>query len=69
MKRYKLIRADNFSDSKKGGVDIYLKEFTAVRPVKVKNAQYLKCPLKTKWDMWSHSIDRLIKHKTGLTFF
>ena len=34
---YKLIRADNSSDSKKGGAGIYYKEFLAVRPVKVKN--------------------------------
>ena len=37
MKGYKLIRADNPSDSKKGGVAIYEKEFLAVRPVEVKN--------------------------------
>ena len=37
MKGYKLIRADNPSDSKKGGVGIYYKEFLAVRPVEVKN--------------------------------
>ena len=37
MKGYKLIRADNPRDSKKGGVGIYYKEFLAVRPVEVKN--------------------------------
>ena len=37
MKGFKLIRADNPSDSKKGGVGIYYKEFLAVRPVEVKN--------------------------------
>ena len=37
MKRYKLKIADNPSDSKKGGVGIYYKEFLAVRPVEVKN--------------------------------
>ena len=37
MKGYKLIRADNPSDSKKGDVGIYYKEFLAVRPVEVKN--------------------------------
>ena len=37
MKGYQLIRADNPSDSKKGGVGIYYKEFLAVRPVEVKN--------------------------------
>ena len=37
MKGYKLTRADNPSDSKKDGVDIYYKEFLAARPVEVKN--------------------------------
>ena len=37
MKEYKLIRADNPSGSKKGGVAIYYKEFLAVRPVEVKS--------------------------------
>ena len=37
MKGYKLIRAGNPSDSKKGGVGIYYKEFLAVRPIEVKN--------------------------------
>ena len=37
MKGYKLIRADNPSDSKKDGVGIYYKEYLAVRPVVVKN--------------------------------
>ena len=37
MKEYKLIRADNPSDSKKGEVGIYYKQFLAVRPVEVKN--------------------------------
>ena len=37
MKGYKLIRANNPSDSKKGGVGIYYKEFLTVRPVEVKN--------------------------------
>ena len=37
MKGYKLKRADNASDSKKGGVGIYYKEFLAVHPVEVKN--------------------------------
>ena len=37
MEGYKLIRADNPSDNKKGGVGIYQKEFLAVRPVEVKN--------------------------------
>ena len=37
MKGYKLIRADNPSDSKKDGVGIYYKEFLAVRPFEVKN--------------------------------
>ena len=72
MKGCKLIRSDNPSDSKKGGVGIYYKEFLAVRPVEVKNLNecvYLKCPLKTKGDMWSHSIDCLVKHKMTLTFF
>ena len=36
-KRYKLKRARNYSDSKKGGVDIYYEEFLAVRSVEVKN--------------------------------
>ena len=36
MKRYKLIRADNPSDSKNGGVGIYYKQFLAVRSVGVK---------------------------------
>ena len=36
MNGYKLIRADNPSDSKKGDVGIYNKEFLAVRPVEVK---------------------------------
>ena len=31
MKGYKLIKADNPNDSKKGGVGIYYKEFLAVR--------------------------------------
>ena len=51
MKGYKLIRADNLSDSKKGGVAIYYKEVLAVRPVEVKNLN--KCvifevPIKKK---------------------
>ena len=33
MKGYKLIRADNPSDRKKGGVGIYYKEFVVVRSV------------------------------------
>ena len=37
MKGYKLIRADNLSDSKKGGKGIYYKELLAIRPVEVKN--------------------------------
>ena len=37
MKGYKLIRTDNPSDSKKGGVGIYYKDFLAVLPVEVKN--------------------------------
>ena len=37
MKEYKQIRADNPSDSKKGGVGIFYKEFLAVRPVEVKS--------------------------------
>ena len=37
MKGYKLIRADNPNDSKKGRVGIYCKEFLAVRPIEVKN--------------------------------
>ena len=37
MKGHKLIRADNPSDSKKGGVGIYYKEFLAAGSVKVKN--------------------------------
>ena len=37
VKRNKLIRADNPSDSKKGGVGIYYKKFLAARPVGVKN--------------------------------
>ena len=37
MKGYKLIRTDSPSDSKKGSVDIYYKEFLAVRSVEVKN--------------------------------
>ena len=37
MKKFKLIRADNPSDRKKGGVAIYYKEFLAVRPVEVKS--------------------------------
>ena len=37
MKGYKLTRADNASDSKKGGVGIYYKEFLAARPVEVNN--------------------------------
>ena len=36
-KGYKLIRADNPSDSKKGVVGIHYKQFLAVRPVEVKN--------------------------------
>ena len=37
MKGYKLIRTDNPSNSKRGGVGIYYKEFLAVHPVEVKN--------------------------------
>ena len=37
MKGYKLIRADNPTDSKKGGVGIYYKELLAVCPIEVKN--------------------------------
>ena len=37
MKGYKLVKADNSSESKKGDVGIYQKEFLAVRPVEVKN--------------------------------
>ena len=37
IKGYKLIRAENPSDSKKGGVGIYYKEVLAVLPVEVKN--------------------------------
>ena len=37
IKGFKLIRADNPSDSKKGGVGIYYKEVLAVLPVEVKN--------------------------------
>ena len=37
MKGYKLMRADNPSNSKNGGVGIYYKEFLAVHPVEVKN--------------------------------
>ena len=37
MKGYKLIRADNPSDIKNGGVGIYYEDFLAVRPVEVKN--------------------------------
>ena len=37
MERYKLITADNPSDSKKGSVAIYYKEFLVVRSVEVKN--------------------------------
>ena len=37
MKGYKLIRADYPSDSKKGGVSIYYKEFLSVRSVEIKN--------------------------------
>ena len=72
MKGYKLIRADNPNNSKKGGVAIYYKEFLAVRPVEVKNLN--ECIIsevfnKTKGDMWSHSINQLVKHKMSLTFF
>ena len=72
MKGYKLIRADNPSDSKKGGVGICYKEFLAVRPIEVKNLNecvIFECPLKRKGDMWSHSIDHLVKHKMSFTFF
>ena len=41
MKGYKLIRAVNPIDSKKGGVGICYKEFLAVHPVEVKNVN--KC--------------------------
>ena len=34
---YKLIRADNYSDSKNGSASIHYKEFLAVRSVEVKN--------------------------------
>ena len=34
---YKLIRADNYSDSKKGSASIHYKEFLAVRSAEVKN--------------------------------
>ena len=37
MKEYKLVKAHNPSESKKGGVGIYQKEFLAFRPVEVKN--------------------------------
>ena len=37
IKGYKLIRADNPCDSKKGSVGIYYKELLVVRPVEVKN--------------------------------
>ena len=37
MKGYKLTRANNPSESKKGGVGIYYKRFLAVCPVEVKN--------------------------------
>ena len=72
MKGYKLIRADNPSDSKKDAVGIYYKEFLAVRPVEVKNLNeclIFEVSIKNKRDMWSHSIDRLVKHNTSLIFF
>ena len=72
MKGYKLIKADNPSDSKKGGVGNYQKEFLAVRPVEVKNLYEClisEVPIKTKEDMWSHSKDCLVKLKMSLTFF
>ena len=72
MKGYKLIRADNPSDSKKGGVGIYQKEFLAVRPVEVKNLNeflIIEVSIKTKGDMWSHSVDRIVQRKTSLIFF
>ena len=72
MKGHKLIRADNPSHSKKGGVGIYYKEFLAAGSVKVKNLNeclIFEVSIKNKRDMWSHSIDRLVKHKTSLIFF
>ena len=72
MKGYKLIRAGNPSDSKKGDVGIFYKNFLAVCSVKVKNLNeciIFKMSSKTKRDMWSHSIDCLVKQKMSLTCF
>ena len=68
MKGYKLIRADNPRDNKKGGVGIYYKEFLPVRPVEVKNLNeciIFEVFIKKK----RVSIDHLVKHKMSLTFF
>ena len=54
MKGYKLIRAGNPSDSKKGDVGIFYKNFLAVCSVKVKNLNeciIFKMSSKTKRDM------------------
>ena len=49
MKEYKLVKADNPSESKKGGVGIYQKEFLAFRPVEVKNLnEYLTFEMSIK---------------------
>ena len=65
MKGYKLIKAGNSSDSKKGSVGIYYKEVLAVLPVKVKNLN--KCLI------FEVSIKNkrgyVFKHKTSLTLF
>ena len=37
MKEYKLIRADNSIDSKKGNMNICYKKFLSVRSVQIKN--------------------------------
>ena len=66
-----MIRADNLSGSKKSSVSIYYKEFLAVPLVEVKdlNECVILCALRTKEDMWSKSIDHLVKHRMSLTFF
>ena len=65
MKGYKLIKAGNSSDSKKGSVGIYYKKVLAVLPVEVKNLN--KClifevSIKSKRGY-------VFKHKTSLTLF
>ena len=66
MKRNKLTRADNPSDSKKGGSGIYYKELSLVKVKNLNECTIFKVSIK---NMWFHSIDRLVKHNVNLTFF